>query len=102
MAVLVEVHDAKELETALKAGVKLLGINNRDLNDFKVNLETTAHLIQKCPKGLPVVSESGIFTREDAVLLRSQGASAILVGEAFMTAPDLEAAVKAVIPTEEA
>ena len=98
MTVLVEVHDAKELETALKADVKLLGINNRNLNDFKVSLETTAHLIQKCPKGLPIVSESGIFTREDATHLRDMGASAILVGEAFMTAPDLEAAVKAVIP----
>jgi len=101
MTVLVEVHDLKELEIALKADVKLLGINNRNLNDFKVDLQTTVQLIQKCPKGLPIVSESGIFTRQDALFLREKGASTILVGEAFMTAPDLEAAVKAVMPPED-
>jgi indole-3-glycerol phosphate synthase len=101
MTVLVEVHDLKELETALKADVRLLGINNRNLNDFKVDLQTTVQLIKKCPKDLPIVSESGIFTREDALFLRGQGASALLVGEAFMTAPDLEAAVKALMPPED-
>ncbi|HVM33329.1 MAG TPA: indole-3-glycerol phosphate synthase TrpC [bacterium] len=98
MAVLVEVHDAKELDAALGTGIRLLGVNNRNLNDFHVTLETTERLIPKCPSGLPVVSESGIFTREDATRVRGLGASAILVGEAFMTAPDLEAAVKALLP----
>ena len=98
MAVLVEVHDAKELDAALGTGIRLLGVNNRNLNDFHVTLETTERLIPKCPPGLPVVSESGIFTREDATRVRDLGASAILVGEAFMTAPDLEAAVKALLP----
>ncbi|HEY5040054.1 MAG TPA: indole-3-glycerol phosphate synthase TrpC [bacterium] len=98
MTSLVEVHDEKELETALQAGVKLLGINNRNLADFKVTLQTTFELLKKCPKGLTVVSESGIFTRQDAVKLRDAGVSSILVGEAFMTSPDIEKAVKALLP----
>lgn len=98
MASLVEVHDERELEVALRAGTKLLGINNRNLNDFSVTLETSIDLIKKCPKDLPVVSESGIFTREDCLRLKQFGASAVLIGEAFMTAPDVEKAVKAVIP----
>ncbi len=98
MTSLVEVHDEKELETALKAEVKLLGINNRNLNDFVVTLQTSVDLIKRCPKDLPVVSESGIFTRADALLLKEKGASAILVGEAFMISDDVEAAVKAVLP----
>ena len=100
MTVLVEVHDLKELETALKADVKLMGINNRNLNDFSVDLQTSLQLMKKCPPSLPVVSESGIFTRADAQLLKKEGASAILVGEAFMTAPNIEAAVKALLPLE--
>jgi indole-3-glycerol phosphate synthase len=100
MTVLVEVHDAKELETALKANVQLLGINNRNLNDFVVTLQTSYDLIKNCPKELPVVSESGIFTRADALSLHQNGASAILVGEAFMTQPDVEAAVKALLPVD--
>jgi indole-3-glycerol phosphate synthase len=57
-------------------------------------------LIKNCPAGLPVVSESGIFTREDALLLKQKGASAILVGEALITQPDVEAAVKSLMPVE--
>jgi len=100
MASLIEVHDERELEIALVAGAKLLGINNRNLDDFTVTLQTSFNLLQKCPKGLPVVSESGIFTREDANRLRRSGASAILVGEAFMTAPNIEAAVKSLMPED--
>jgi len=98
LASLVEVHDEREMEMALIAGTKLLGINNRNLNDFSVSLQTSLELLKKCPKDLPVVSESGIFTREDCLLLKREGASAVLVGEAFMTAPDVEAAVKALMP----
>ncbi len=94
MMVLVEVHDRKELEIALAVGVKLLGINNRDLRDFRVRLETTADLIQLCPRDLPVVSESGIRTPEDIRLIRKAGATAVLVGEAFMTSPDPGQAAK--------
>lgn len=100
MTVLTEVHDERELEMAFIAGSKLLGINNRNLNDFTVNLGTSFDLLKKCPKGIPVVSESGIFTREDATRLREAGVSAILVGEAFMTKPDVEAAVRDLLPLE--
>jgi len=98
MSSLVEIHDERELEVALVAGAKLLGINNRNLDDFSVTLDVSLDLLKKCPKDIPVVSESGIFTRADAILLRDAGASAILVGEAFMTSPDVEAAVKALLP----
>jgi indole-3-glycerol phosphate synthase len=98
MLSLVEVHDARELDVALRIKPGLLGINNRNLNDFSVKLQTSVDLLRNCPDGLPVVSESGIFTREDCLLLRKSGACAVLVGEAFMTAPDLEAAVKALMP----
>ena len=98
MASLVEVHDERELDTSLRAGAKLLGINNRNLNDFTVSLQTTLDLITKCPKDLPVVSESGILTRKDCVLLKESGVCAVLVGEAFMTATDVESAVKAMMP----
>ncbi len=100
MTTLVEIHDERELEMALAAGAKLLGINNRNLNDFTVTLQTSFDLLKKCPRGIPVVSESGIFIREDALRLQKAGASAVLVGEAFMTKPDVEAAVRALMPKE--
>jgi indole-3-glycerol phosphate synthase len=100
MVSLVEVHDAKELETALKAGVKLLGINNRNLNDFTVRLQTSLDLMKDLPKDIPVVSESGIFTSADSQLLKKNGASAVLVGEAFMVQRDVEAAVKELMKGE--
>ena len=100
MDALVEVHDLPELERALEAGAGLLGINNRNLNDFSVDLQTSLRLMKHCPAGLPVVSESGIFTRADADLLQKEGAAALLVGEAFMTAPDMVEAVKALMPWE--
>jgi indole-3-glycerol phosphate synthase len=100
MPSLVEVHDERELEVALRAGAKLLGVNNRNLNDFSVTLQTSFDLLEKCPKDLPLVSESGIFTPADCLRLKKAGASAVLVGEAFMTAPDVEAAVRALIPKE--
>jgi len=100
MTSLVEVHDTRELDLALVAGSKLLGINNRNLNDFTVDLKLSFELLKGCPKDIPVVSESGIFTRQDVSRLREAGASAVLVGEAFMTRPDVEAAVKALLPGE--
>jgi indole-3-glycerol phosphate synthase len=100
MVSLVEVHDAKELETALKAEVKLLGINNRNLNDFTVTLQTSLDLMRDLPKDIPVVSESGIFTSADAQSLKKNGASAVLVGEAFMVQKDVEAAVKELMKGE--
>jgi indole-3-glycerol phosphate synthase len=98
MAVLVEVHDVRELDVALALQPKLLGINNRNLNDFSVALQTTFDLVSRCPTGTVVVSESGILTREDCVKVREAGVSAVLVGEAFMTSPDVERAVRGLMP----
>lgn len=98
MTSLVEVHDGQELETSLRAGVRLLGINNRNLNDFTLTLQTSLDLLKKCPQDLAVVSESGIFSRQDALALQKAGASAILVGEAFMASPDIEKAIRELMP----
>ena len=100
MAALVEVHDERELEVAMRVPTKLLGINNRNLNDFNVNLQTSIDLLKLCPKDIPVVSESGIFNKQDCLLLKKSGASAVLVGEAFMTSADVELAVRAMMPTD--
>ncbi|MDW8009507.1 MAG: indole-3-glycerol phosphate synthase TrpC [Chloroflexota bacterium] len=88
MDALVEVHHEAELEAALEAGADLVGINNRDLRTFRVDLETTARLRPMIPPGVTVVAESGIHTREDAARLAALGVDAILVGEALVTAPD--------------
>jgi indole-3-glycerol phosphate synthase len=93
MAVLVEVHDAGELDTALQLRTPLIGINNRDLRTFQTRLETTLDLLQYMPEGRIVVTESGIAAREDVERLRRHGVGAFLVGEAFMRAPDPGAAL---------
>ncbi|MDZ4097956.1 MAG: indole-3-glycerol phosphate synthase TrpC [Methylophilaceae bacterium] len=88
MAVLVEVHDADELELALQLDTPLIGINNRNLRTFDVTLQTTLDLLQKMPDDRSVVTESGIFTPEDVALMRSHDVHTFLVGEAFMRQPD--------------
>ena len=88
MAVLVEVHDAQELEAALALDTPLLGINNRDLRSFQTRLETTLDLLPRVPQGRTVVTESGIHTPEDVRRMRAAGVQAFLVGEAFMRAPE--------------
>lgn len=88
MAVLVEVHDAEELERALVLKTPLIGINNRDLRSFETRLETTLGLLARVPKDRIVVTESGIGTAADVRRMRSQGVGAFLVGEAFMRASD--------------
>lgn len=85
---LVEVHDRSELETALACGARLVGINNRDLRTFKVDLDTTADLIDSAPKTIQLVSESGISTREDIARIKSLGVGAVLIGEALMRTDD--------------
>ena len=95
MAVLVEVHDARELEVALELRTPLLGINNRDLRTFETRLETTLELLERVPDGRIVVTESGIATRENVARMRSHGVNAFLVGEAFMRAPDPGRALRA-------
>lgn len=91
LGTLVEVHTGEEIEIALQAGAEVIGINNRDLRTFKVDLHTTLALRPLIPPGHVVVSESGIHSRDDAVLVAGAGVDAILVGEALMTAGDVRA-----------
>jgi indole-3-glycerol phosphate synthase len=88
LAVLVEVHDERELDRALRLATPLVGINNRNLRTFDVSLETTLSMRRRVPGERLVVSESGIHTPEDVQRLRGAGVHAFLVGEAFMRAPD--------------
>lgn len=93
--VLVEVHDGEELRRALSVGAEIVGINNRDLRDFSVDVERTARLMGEMPDGVIVVSESGIATAEQLDKLRLEGVAAVLVGESLMRAADPAAAVRA-------
>ena len=88
MAALVEVHTAAELEQALCFAPRLVGINNRDLHDFKVDLQICLDLRRAIPPGVTVVAESGIHTAADVARLAEAGMDAMLVGEALVTAPD--------------
>jgi indole-3-glycerol phosphate synthase len=91
---MVEVHDRDELRTALGVGAELIGINNRDLRDFSVDVERTAKLMGEIPVGVTVVSESGIAGAEQLHGLQDAGVDAVLVGESLMRAPDPEAALR--------
>jgi indole-3-glycerol phosphate synthase len=99
---LVEVHDEKELERALELDCDAIGINNRDLGDLSVDVDTTHDLITAVPAGKTVVSESGISGREQLEGLEEIGVDAVLIGEAFMRAEDPEAAVRTLTRQEEA
>ena len=98
---LVEVHDEAELEAALDAGAKIIGINNRDLHTFTTDLAVTDSLAPKVPDGIIVVSESGIRERKDMVRLHKLGADAGLVGEAIMTQADPGAKVRELLGVTE-
>ena len=95
LEVLVEVHDRDELQSALKIGAGLIGINNRDLRDFSVDVGRTARLMGEIPAGVTVVSESGIAEAEQLRKLQDAGVDAVLVGESLMRASDPEAALRA-------
>lgn len=92
--VLVEVHTLAEMERAIDSGADLIGINNRDLTTFVVDLDTTVRLAEEAPEGVVVVSESGLKTRADAFLVSEAGADAILVGETLMRCSESELAAK--------
>ena len=88
MGVLVEVHDGAELDIALQLTTPLIGINNRNLRTFEVSLQNTLNLLPRIPPGRIVVTESGIFTKQDVALMRGHDVHAFLVGEAFMRASE--------------
>ena len=94
MDVLVEVHDAAELELALASGATLIGVNNRNLHDFSVDLGTFGSLSSHFGQGITAVAESGILTNADVVTVVDAGAHAVLVGEALMRQDDIIAATK--------
>lgn len=101
---LVEVHDEPELNVALSVGAQVIGINNRNLQTFEVSLETTTKLMRHASRaGMPrtntnrIVSESGIFTREDMVKLGAMGVDAVLIGEALMRERDIEAKLRELV-----
>ncbi len=98
---IVEVHDEEELTVALDVDADIIGINNRNLEDFAVDLQVTYDLLTDVPTGKTVVSESGIHTRADVEELEQVGVDAVLVGEALMRAPDPEAACRELARTEE-
>lgn len=94
MQALVEIHDEAELSQAVAAGARIIGINNRDLRTFKVDLAATERLAPLVPLGCTVVAESGIHTGADARRLTAAGAHALLVGESLMLATDRRAAIQ--------
>ena len=98
---LVEVHDEHELEVALEIDADVIGINNRNLEDFSVDLTTTFDLLHDVPAGKVVVSESGITERAQIEELELVGVDAVLVGEALMSAPDPEEAARELTRSEE-
>ncbi|MDP9356576.1 MAG: indole-3-glycerol phosphate synthase TrpC [Chloroflexota bacterium] len=94
---LVEVHDAVEMERAAAAGATLIGINNRDLRTFEVDLAVTEALAPRAPEGAVIVGESGIFSHQDVLRLHRCGVHAVLVGESLIVAPDRAAAIRGLL-----
>jgi len=99
LGALVEVHTAAELDRALTAGPRLIGINNRDLKSFETSLETTFELLEKIPAQVTTVSESGIESRADIERLEAAGVDAVLIGEALMRQTDIGAKVRELLGT---
>jgi len=94
---LLEVHSEEDVKKALDSGCEIIGINNRDLHTFKVDIKTSQRLIKLIPKDRIIVSESGIKTKEDISYLRSLGVNAVLIGEAFMESDDIAGKMKELI-----
>jgi indole-3-glycerol phosphate synthase len=97
MQCLVEVHDRSELERVVRGNAQIIGINNRDLRTFEVNINTTGRLRAMIPPDRVVVSESGVSRREDIEKLREWGVNAALIGEALVTADDIVARLKELV-----
>ncbi len=98
---LVEVHREEELNKVLRSGAEIIGINNRDLETFSVNLETTLNLAKNIPQGKTVVSESGLEKREDVMRLEGKGVNAFLVGEALMKSGNRGEKIKELLGVKE-
>jgi indole-3-glycerol phosphate synthase len=94
---LVELHDADQISRVIDSGATLVGINNRNLRTFETRLEQTLDLLPKLPKSVAVVSESGIKTAADLVLLKAAGVQAVLVGESLMRSADIGSALDALL-----
>jgi len=94
MDALIETHDERELERAIKLGGSMIGINNRDLRTFNTTLDTFTRLAPLAPEGCTLIAESGVFTREDILRLAKHGAQGYLIGESLMRQDDVKAAVK--------
>jgi len=94
---LVEVHDERELERALKADSEIVGINNRDLHTFEVDIRTSERLIPKIPKDKVIVAESGIKTYQEVKMLKEAGAHAVLIGETFLREDDVAKKIREVM-----
>ena len=94
LSALVEAHDEEEVARALAAGARIIGVNNRNLKDFTVSLETSHRLRQLVPPHVFFVAESGIKTRQDVAKLEGYGVDAVLIGETFMRSPDKKAMLR--------
>ena len=93
LSTIVEVHDEDELKMALRAGARIIGVNNRNLKTFEVDANNSIRLRKQVPKEIIFISESGIRTAEDIDVLRKNGVDAVLIGETLMRAPDKKAAL---------
>ena len=102
MAVLIEVHNAEELERAKALSSPLIGINNRNLKTLEVDIRTTEVLAEKVDEGRVLVSESGLFAPEDLARMARAGASCFLVGESLMREQDVAAATKELLAVKQA
>lgn len=97
MDALVETHDASEIARATALGATLIGVNNRSLRTFEVDLDNTRRLAALAPQNALLVTESGVFTSADVTRLERTGAQAMLVGESLMRQPDVEAATRSLL-----
>ena len=95
--VLFEVHNEEDIEKSLAAGADIIGINNRDLHTFRVDLGVTQRLIRLIPQNKTIISESGIKSYEDVMFLKSLGVNAVLIGEAFMEATDIASKIREIM-----